>query len=79
MRQFIESGGGIGIKSLWSAAPGLASGALVAVLPDHPLITRSAIWAVYPSGRIISQKVRAMVAFLEESFLPVPPWEAERQ
>lgn len=76
MRQFIESGGGIGIKSLWNAAPRLASGALVEVLPDHPLITRSAIWAVYPSGRIISSKVRAMVAFLEDAFSPAPPWES---
>lgn len=79
MRQYIESGGGIGIKSLWNAASSLASGALVEVLPSQPLITRSAIWAVYPSGRIISAKVRAMVAFLEDIFSPTPPWESKPQ
>ncbi len=75
MRQIIEAGGGIGVKSLWNAAPSLRSGTLVQVLASHPLITRSAIWMVYPSGRMISPKVRAMVAFLEEQFSPLPPWE----
>ena len=78
MRQFIESGGGIGIKSLWNAASSLRSGALIEVLAGQPLVTRSAIWMVYPSGRMISQKVRAMVAFLEDAFSPTPPWESIR-
>ena len=75
MRQFIEAGGGIGIKSLWNAAHSLRSGALVEVLPDKPLVTRSAIWMVYPSHRMVPQKVRAMVAFLEEAFSPSTPWD----
>ena len=49
MRQLIEDGAGIGVKSLWNACHSLKSGQLVEVLPDHPLDTRSAIWAVHPS------------------------------
>ena len=74
MRQLIEGGVGIGVKSLWNACDGLREGRLVPVLPDHPLVTRSAIWAVHPSGRIVAPKVRAMIDFLTGLFSP-PPWE----
>lgn len=76
MRQLLEDGGGIGVKSLWNASRSLASGRLVEVLPDYPLQTRSAIWAVHPSGRVVAPKVRAMVSYLSELFSPTPPWES---
>lgn len=75
MRQLIEDGAGIGVKSLWNACHSLKSGQLVEVLPDHPLDTRSAIWAVHPSGRVVAPKVRAMINYLTELFTPTPPWE----
>ena len=75
MRHLIESGVGIGIKSLWNAAPSLRTGTLVQVLPEYPLKTRSEIWMVYPSGRMVSSKVRAMMEFLGGHFAPTPPWE----
>ena len=75
MRQLIEDGAGIGVKSLWNACHRLKSGQLVEVLPDYPLDTRSAIWAVHPSGRVVAPKVRAMINFLTELFSPVAPWE----
>ena len=50
-------------------------GRLVQLLPDQPLETESAIWALYPSNRIVAPKVRAMINFLLEQFQPVPPWE----
>ncbi|GJM10280.1 MAG: LysR family transcriptional regulator [Lysobacteraceae bacterium] len=75
MRHMIENGMGIGIKSLWNAHEGLKSGTLVEVLPKYPIKTESAIWALYPSGRIVAPKVRAMIDFLIEHFSPVPPWE----
>ncbi len=75
MREMIERGMGIGIKSLWNAGHSLKSGELVAVLPDFPLATESAVWALYPGGRIVAPKVRAMIDFLLERFSPVPPWE----
>ena len=76
MRQLIENGAGIGVKSLWNASQSLNSGTLVEVLPDHPLDTRSAIWAVHPSGRVVAPKVRAMINYLTELFTPTPPWES---
>ena len=75
MRTLIEGGAGIGVKSLWNAHRSLQNGSLVQVLPDHPLITRSAIWAVHPSGRIVAPKVRVMIDFLLEPFSPSPPWQ----
>lgn len=75
MRYMIESGLGIGMKSLWNAGDSLKSGRLVGVLPEYPLTTESDIWALYPSGRVVAPKVRAMIDFLLEQFSPVPSWE----
>ena len=75
MRTLIESGVGIGVQSHWIASAHLKDGRLVRLLPDHPLTTESAIWALYPSNRIVAPKVRAMIDFLLEQFQPVPPWE----
>lgn len=74
-RAMIENGLGIGISSLWNAGPSLDSRRLVEVLPDFPLITESAIWALYPSRRLVPPRVRAMLDFLVERFSHVPPWE----
>lgn len=79
MRQLIEGGAGIGVKSLWNACQGLNTGRLVEVLPDYPLRTRSAIWAVHPSGRVVAPKVRAMITFLTGLFAPVPPWDTDKR
>ncbi len=75
MRQLIENDAGIGVKSVWNACHRLKTGQLVEVLPDYPLLTRSAIWAVHPSGRVVAPKVRAMINFLTDLFSPTPPWE----
>ncbi len=77
MRALIESGMGIGIQSVWIASEHLGSGRLIEVLPDYPVATESAIWALYPSNRIVAPKVRAMIDFLLEQFHPVPPWERQ--
>ncbi len=77
MRIAIEAGLGIGVKSVWNAYQSLRSGALVEVLPEHSLLTRTAIWALYPTGRLAPPKVRAMIDFLVSLYTPVPPWEVE--
>ena len=74
MRLAIEAGLGIGVKSLWNASASLRRGTLVEVLPDYPLVTREAVWALYPAGRLAPSKVRAMIDFLRELFTPTPPW-----
>ncbi|MEM8612274.1 MAG: LysR substrate-binding domain-containing protein [Cyanobacteria bacterium P01_H01_bin.105] len=76
LRQMLEQGLGIGIKSVWNASESLKSGLLVEVLPDFPLVTEASIWLLYPSRRIIAPKVHAMIDFLLERFQPVPPWES---
>lgn len=75
MRNLLERGCGIGMKSLWNAGESLASGRLVQVMKDYPVTTGAAIWALYPGGRIVAPKVRAMIDFLLERFTPVPPWD----
>ncbi len=77
MRLLIESGMGIGIKSMWNAQQSLASAKLVEVLADYPLITESSLWVLYPSNRIVAPKVRAMIDFLLTQFQPIPPWEKQ--
>ena len=79
MRMLAEGGLGICMKSIWNAYESLRDGRVVEVLPDYPLITESAIWALYPSNRIVAPKVRAMIDFLLEQYSPVPPWLAEPQ
>lgn len=75
LRNMLEQGMGIGIKSVWNASESLKSGLLVEVLPEFPLVTETAIWLLYSSRRIIAPKVHAMIDFLLERFQPVPPWE----
>ncbi len=76
VRMMIESGMGIGIKSLWNAYKGLQTGRLVTILEDFPLDTQSAIWALYPNSQVVAPKVRAMINFLIEEFQPLAPWES---
>ncbi|MCM8540344.1 MAG: substrate binding domain-containing protein, partial [Lentisphaeraceae bacterium] len=75
MRLMIENGMGIAVKAIWNIKESLEAGSLVEVLPKFPLITDASIWALYPSGRMVPQKVRAMIDFLLEKFTPTPPWD----
>ncbi|MEE3323032.1 MAG: LysR family transcriptional regulator [Pseudomonadota bacterium] len=75
MRMLLESGCGIGVKSMWNIYQSLESGHLVEVLPDHPLRTESAIWALYLGGRVLAPKVRLMIDFLLSKFHPNPYWD----
>jgi DNA-binding transcriptional LysR family regulator len=52
----------------------LRDGRLVRVLPDWSM-GEGAVWAVYPTRRHLSGKVRSLVEFLAERLGPVPPWE----
>ena len=75
MRALIEDGLGIGVLSEWIASRSLLAGRLVEVFPGNPVASETAIWALYPSNRIVAPKVRAMIDFLLEHFFPVPPWQ----
>jgi DNA-binding transcriptional LysR family regulator len=55
---------GLTIMSEWMFTPELASGAICSVLTDWTLPTAD-LWAVFPTGHMISAKARAFAAFVE--------------
>ncbi|MFK4446857.1 DNA-binding transcriptional LysR family regulator [Caballeronia udeis] len=60
---------GVAIASEWMFTLELASGAVRRVLTDWELPGID-LWAVFPSGRMVSAKARAFVAWIEEMFGP---------
>ncbi len=71
-----RAGLGITVGPTLSVAPSLLSGELVPVLSEYTF-EPTAVFAVYPSARQLSTKVRAVVDFLAET-LPEPPlWDRE--
>lgn len=74
LRQAAEAGLGICLLPSFIAAPGLASGALEAVLRDHDP-GHGALHAVMPPGRAATARVRALVDFLAARFGPEPSWD----
>ncbi len=69
-------GEGITMGATLQAWPYLRSGELVRVLCDYEFAP-SAIFAVFPSARQLSTKVRAMVDFLSEEWTDPPMWDLE--
>lgn len=65
LRDLLVAGLGIGALPSFLAAPALASGALVEVLPEYRFAPRQ-VFAVYPTSRHLQPKVRAFVDFLAE-------------
>jgi len=65
-------GMGLTIMSEWMFVPELTSGAICSVLTDWTLPTTD-LWAVFPTGHMISAKARAFAAFVE-SELRKPRW-----
>lgn len=76
MRQACIDGIGLAINATWSVYQQLQSGELVEVLTDYPLESEAAIWAVYPSSRLLAPKVRAFIDFFAEQFGEPPYWES---
>ena len=75
VRDACVNGLGVSVCSVWCAYQHLRSGELVQILEDYPLASDTAIWAVYPSSRLLAPKVRAFIDFFVESFGDVPYWE----
>lgn len=71
------SGVGLVRAARFLLAAAIREGRLVPLLQDYEADRDLTVYAVYPPGRHLSPKVRAFVDFLVETFLPVPPWEAE--
>jgi DNA-binding transcriptional LysR family regulator len=66
MRTAVLAGMGLAVASRWMFSPELASGKVEAVLTDWALPPVD-LWAVFPSGRLVTAKARAFVAFVEEA------------
>jgi DNA-binding transcriptional LysR family regulator len=60
---------GLAIASEWMFSPELRSGAVRAVLSDWSLPPHD-LWAVFPTGRAATAKVRTFVDFFERTFNP---------
>lgn len=69
---------GITIAATLAVAPALLAGELVRVLPDYEF-EPSAIFAIYPSARQLTTKVRAAVDFFASQMGDPPPWDRALQ
>jgi DNA-binding transcriptional LysR family regulator len=69
-----KQGLGITVGATLAVAPALLSGQLVRVLPDYQF-EPTAVFAVYPSARQLSTKVRAAVDFLAQKLVDPPIWD----
>lgn len=75
VRDACINGLGITINSKWSVYKNLKQGELVPVLTNYPLVSNAAIWAVYPSSRLLAPKVRAFIDYFSAYFGEAPYWE----
>jgi DNA-binding transcriptional LysR family regulator len=64
LREGVLAGLGVGIASRWMMAREIESGAVIPLLTDWQLMPID-LWAVYPTGRLQSAKVKAFVAWIE--------------
>jgi len=69
-----KSGVGIALGATMAVDRALLSGELVRVLPQYEF-EPTALFAVYPSARQLSSKVRAAVDFFSEILHDPPPWD----
>ncbi len=74
IRDACVQGLGITINSSWSAYQHLKRGTLIPILKDYPLLSDTAIWAVYPSSRQLASKVRAFIDYFSAIYGEEPYW-----
>ncbi len=77
LRDASVDGLGIAISARWSVYKHLQRGELVQVLKDYPLRDDAAIWAVYPSSRLLAPKVRAFIDYFSGYFGSPPYWDSQ--
>lgn len=75
LREAALRGMGIIYQPVFIIADDLASGRLIELPLDLPLVNGPELHAIYPAGREASPKVRAMIDFLVQAYGNPPPWE----
>ncbi len=75
LRRIALDGVGVALMSTWAVSQDLQEGRLVQLLAGFPVTPGTEIYAVYPSTRNLSPKVRAYVDFLAKKFGPRPYWD----
>lgn len=79
LREACVAGIGIAINSTWSVYQQIERGELVEILGDTPLVSNTAIWAVYPSARLLAPKVRAFIDYFADCYGSPPYWDHVNQ
>lgn len=74
LRMAVIGGHGVAIMPTFIVGDDLAAGRLVHLLPEWEDST-GGVFAVWPHARYVPAKVRALVDFLAERFVGMPPWE----
>ncbi len=74
-RDAAVSGLGITFSSTWCCYQQVQRGELVQILKGYPLVSNTAIWAVYPSSRLLAPKVRVFIDYFAERFGDSPYWD----
>jgi DNA-binding transcriptional LysR family regulator len=74
-RRWCEQGLGLALRSEWDAAPAVADGRLVRLLPRWSFGEVPAV-ALTPARVGTTARVRELVAFLQQAFAPRPAWRA---
>ncbi len=75
VRDAAIDGMGIAMCATWIAYQHLKEGSLVQVLDKYTLIDDSAIWAIYPSSRLLAPKVRAFINYFSLYYGKPPYWD----
>ena len=69
---------GITLSSTWCSYQQLQRGDLVQILKDYTVVSNTAIWAVYPSSRLLAQKVRVFIDYFLDYFGDSPYCEQDQ-
>ncbi|WP_117232756.1 LysR family transcriptional regulator [Vibrio maerlii] len=75
VRDAAVDGLGIAMCATWIAYQHLKEGTLVTILDNYPLVDEAAIWAVYPSSRLLAPKVRAFIDYFSDYYGNPPYWD----
>ncbi|MBU2880535.1 LysR family transcriptional regulator [Psychrosphaera sp. B3R10] len=75
IRDASVEGIGVTLCSMWCGYREFENGKLVQILKEFPLVSDTAIWAVYPSSRLVAPKVRAFIDYFSQYFGNTPYWE----